>query len=153
MKIEPLQHGLRACAAVALGLLLCTHARAQVTIDRAWARATVPNQTATGAFMRMTVHKDVLLTSARSPLAGMVELHEMKMDNGIMRMRPAGELPLKAGQTVELKSGGYHLMIMDLKQQLKAGEVVPVTLEFRAADGSISKIEVKAIAGFNPPAQ
>ena len=102
--------------------------------------------------MRLTAQKDVRLTGVRSPLAGVVEVHEMKIDNGIMRMRPAGELPLKAGQSIELKSGGYHLMMMDLKQQLKAGEIVPLTLEFKVPDGSVSKVEVKAIAAFTQPA-
>jgi len=135
-----------------LCLGLWSSAQTQVTVDRAWVRATVPNQTATGAFMRLTADKDVQLTSVRSPVAGLAEVHEMTMDNGIMKMRPAGELQLKAGQSVELKSGGYHLMMLDLKQQLKKGETVPLTLEFKAADGSISKVQVKAIAGTTPPA-
>jgi copper(I)-binding protein len=138
---------------LATGLGLLSSAQAQVTIERAWVRATVPNQTASGAFMGLTAQKDVRLTGASSSLAGLVEVHEMKMDNGIMRMRPAGDLPLKAGQSIELKSGGYHLMMMDLKRQLKTGETVPLTLEFKAPDGSVSKVEVKAIAGFAPPPQ
>jgi len=141
------------CFALLMGVGLWTSAWAQVTIDRAWARATVPNQTATGAFMRVTAQKDVQLTGGRSPVAQVVEVHEMKMDNDVMRMRPAGNLRLKAGQSIELKSGGYHLMMMGLKQPLKAGDSVPLTLEFKAADGSVSKVDVKAIAGFTPPAQ
>ncbi len=127
-------------------------AQAQVTVDRAWARTTVPQQMSSGAFMRITAQKDVRLTGVHSPLAGVVEVHEMKMDNGIMRMRPAGELPIKAGQSIELKSGGYHLMMMDLKQQLKAGEIVPLTLEFKAPDGSVSTVDIKAVAAFTQPA-
>jgi copper(I)-binding protein len=79
-------------------------------------------------------------------------VHEMKIDNGIMRMRPAGELTLKAGQSLELKSGGYHLMLMDLKRQLKAGETVPLTLKFKAPDGSVSEVAVKAVAALTQPA-
>jgi copper(I)-binding protein len=138
--------------AFSLCLGLGSSAFAQVTIDRAWVRATVPNQSATGAFLRMTAAKDVELLSVRSPVAGLAEVHEMTMDNGIMKMRAVGRLQLKAGQTVELKSGGYHLMILELKQQIKPGETVPLTLEFKAADASISKVEVKAIASFAPPA-
>jgi periplasmic copper chaperone A len=136
-------------ALVSLGLW--SSAQAQVTVERAWARTTVPNQTSSGAFMRITAQQDVRLMAVRSPVAGVVEVHEMKIDNGIMRMRPAGDLPIKAGQSIELKSGGYHLMMMDLKQQLKAGEIVPLTLEFKASDGSISKVEVKAVAAFTQP--
>ncbi len=102
--------------------------------------------------MRITADKDVQLTGVRSPVAGLAEVHEMTMDNGIMRMRAVGNLQLKAGQPVELKSGGYHLMMLELKQQIKPGETVPLTLEFKAADASISKVEVKAIASFSPPA-
>ena len=140
-----------AWVAFSLCLGLGSSAYAQVTVDRAWVRATVPVQGATGAFMRITADKDVQLTGVRSPVAGFVEVHEMTMDNGIMKMRAVGNLQLKAGQSVELKSGGYHLMMLELKQQIKQGETVPLTLEFRAADASISKVEVKAIASFFPP--
>ena len=151
-KIETLERRTRAWAALVVGLGLWSSAQAQVTVDRAWARATVPNQASSGAFMRITAQKDVRLTGARSPVASVVEVHEMKMDKDIMRMRPAGELPIKAGQSLELKSGGYHLMMMGLKKQLKTGDAVPLTLEFKAADGSVSKVEVKAVAAFTAPA-
>jgi copper(I)-binding protein len=100
----------------------------------------------------MTADKDVQLTSVRSSVAGLAEVHEMTLDNGVMKMRAVGNLQLKAGQSVELKSGGYHLMMLELKQQIKPGETVPLTLEFKAADASISKAEVKAIASVFPPA-
>lgn len=153
MKIEILNRQAAIWGALVVGMGLWTGAQAQVTVDRAWVRATVPNQTASGAFMRVTAQKDVRLTGARSPVAGLVEVHEMTMDNGIMRMRPAGDLQLRAGQSIELKSGGYHLMMMDLKRQLKTGETVPLTLEFKAEDGRVSKVEVKAIAAFTQPPQ
>jgi copper(I)-binding protein len=137
-------------ALICLGLW--SSAQAQVIVERAWARTTVPNQASSGAFMRITAQRDVRLTGARSPVAGVVELHEMKIDDGIMRMRPVTELLLKAGQSIELKSGGYHLMMMDLKRQLQAGEIVPLTLEFKAPDGSVSKVEVKAVAALTQPA-
>ena len=73
----------RLWAVVVLGLVCWSSAQAQVTVDRAWARTTVPNQTTTGAFMRITAQKDVRLTAVRSPVADMVEVHEMKMDKGI----------------------------------------------------------------------
>ena len=136
---------------LALGLALPAHA--QATVEAAWARATVPNQSATGAFMRLTAQKDVVLTRVSSPMAGIVEVHEMSMDNGIMRMRAADRVALKAGQTIELKSGGLHIMMMDLKQQIKAGESVPLTLLFKGADGTVSKVETQAVAGFAPPAR
>ncbi len=75
----------------------------------------------------------------------------MKIDDGIVRMRPAGELSIKAGQSIEFKSGGYHLMMTDLKRQLKAGDEVALTLEFKAPDGSVSQVAVKAVAALAPP--
>ena len=92
--------------AVCLALGLAAPLGAQtVEVSGLWARATVPNQSATGAFMRLTTQKDVVLTGASSPVAGIVEVHEMWLDQGIMRMRAADRLALKAGQTIELKSG------------------------------------------------
>jgi periplasmic copper chaperone A len=95
----------------------------------------------------------VQLTGARSPVAGIVEVHDMKMEGDIMKMRPAGPLQLKTGQSVELKSGGLHIMMMALKQQLRAGDAVPLTQEFKRPDGSVSKVQVQAVASFTPPTQ
>ena len=139
------------CLAALLAAGLASAVHAQVTVDGAWARATVPNQSATGAFIRLTAQKDVVLTGASSPVAGIVEVHEMWLDQGIMRMRAVDRVTLKAGQTIELKSGGLHIMMMDLKQQIKAGERVPLTLSFKAADGTLSTVETNATAGFAPP--
>lgn len=140
-------------ATLLLSVGLVSRVHGQVTIDGAWARATVPNQSGTGAFMRLTAQKDVVLTGASSPVAGIVEVHEMWMDKGIMRMRAADRVPLKAGQMLELKSGGLHIMMMDLKQQIKAGDSVPLTLSFTATDGTVSTVQTKAVAGFAPPAR
>ena len=123
--------------------LLALPAAAQVTVTDPWIRGTVPQQMATGAFMQLKSAKDVKLVEARSPIAGVVEIHEMKLENNVMRMRAVPELDLPAGRTVELKPGGYHVMLMDLKQQMKEGEVVPVTLVVESA-GKRETIEVKA---------
>jgi copper(I)-binding protein len=108
-------------------------------------RATVAQQKATGAFMQITSAQDARLVEAKSPVAGVVEIHEMAMEKDVMRMRalPNG-LDLPAGKTVELKSGGYHVMLMDLKQQMKEGETVPMTLVVEGKDKKRSTIEVKA---------
>jgi len=138
-----------AAALLILGAASAVHA--QVRVDGAWARATVPSQSATGAFMRLTADKEVVLTGVSSPVARVVEVHEMSMDKDIMRMRAVDQLPLKAGQTNELKSGGLHIMMMGLKKQIKVGEVVPLTLSFKAADGRVSTVEANAMASFAPP--
>lgn len=134
--------------ALTAGLVLGTSAlsaHAQVTVKDAWVRGTVAQQKASGLFATLVSAQGGTLVSASSPVAGVVEVHEMKMDGSTMRMRAMTEgLPLPAGQPVELKPGGYHLMMMDLKQALKAGDTVPVTLVVKRADGSTETVEVQA---------
>ena len=139
-------------AACAAGVtLLSTAALAQVTVKDAWVRATVAQQKATGAFMQLQSAQDAKLVSAQSPVAGVVEVHEMAMDGGVMKMRAVPSLALPAGKAVDLKPGGYHVMLMDLKGQVKDGDTVPVTLVIEGPDGKRQNIEVKAPArGMNP---
>ena len=112
-------------------LSLAAAAHAQVTLTDPWVRVTVPQQKATGLFMHIDATQDVRLVSGQSPVAGVVEIHEMVMDGDVMKMRhmPAG-LEIAKGRTMSLKPGGYHVMLMDLKQQIKGGDTVPVTLTF-----------------------
>jgi len=122
-----------------------------VAVTDAWVRATVQGQKATGAFMKITAKDQAKLVTASSPAAGLVEIHEMKMDKDVMKMAalPSG-LELPAGKTVELKPGGYHVMLMDLKAPLAADSTVPVTLTFQDAKGNKTtqelKLPVKAMA-------
>lgn len=121
-------------------------ALAQVTIKDAWIRATVAQQTATGAFMQLTSPADAKLVEVKSPVAGIVEIHEMKMENNVMRMRAVTGLDLPAGKVVELKPGGYHVMLMDLKGQVKEGDSVPLTLVFEGKDKKRETVELKVAA-------
>jgi copper(I)-binding protein len=131
-----------AAAALAVGAL---SAQAQTTVVDPWVRGTVPQQKASGLFAVITSVQGGKLVAGSSPVAGVVEIHEMSMEGSTMKMRQvAGGLPLPAGQAVELKPGGYHVMLMDLKQQLKAGDTVPVTLVVEGADGKRQNIEVQA---------
>ncbi|MFZ9233829.1 MAG: copper chaperone PCu(A)C [Hylemonella sp.] len=115
-----------------------------VEIKDAWARATVPGQKASGAFMKITAKEDAQLVGLSSPVAGVVELHEMKMEADVMRMRAvAGGLSLPAGKTLELKPGGYHVMLMDLKVTLTTDGTVPLTLVFKNAKGEQTRQEIK----------
>ena len=118
---------------------------AQVTVKDPWVRATVPAMKATGAFMQITSAQDARLVEVKSPAAGIIEIHEMAMEKDVMKMRalPNG-LELPAGKAVELKPGGYHVMLMDLKQQMKDGDTVPVTLVIEGKDKKRSTIEIKA---------
>jgi copper(I)-binding protein len=125
---------------------LFSQAQAQVTVKDAWVRATVAQQKATGAFMQLQSSQDAKLISAQSPVAGVVEVHEMAMDGGVMKMRAVPSLALPAGKAVDLKPGGYHVMLMDLKGQVKDGDTVPVTLVVEGKDGKRQNIEIKASA-------
>lgn len=119
-------------------------AQAQTTASDPWVRATVPQQMATGLFVTLTSAKGGRLVAASSPVAGVVEIHEMRMDGNTMRMRAVEALELPAGKAVQLKPGGYHVMLMALKQQMKAGDTVPVTLVVEGADKKRENVEVKA---------
>lgn len=136
----------RAASIVTLGLaglLASAQAMAQVDVSDAWVRGTVPAQTASGAFMTIHAHEAAKLVGVSSP-AATAELHEMKMDtNNVMRMRQVPSLDLPKMQDVQLKPGGYHVMLMGLKQQLKAGDSVPITLKFEQG-GKVIEQTVKA---------
>ncbi len=119
-------------------------AQAQTTVKDAWVRGTVAQQQATGMFAQITSSSGGRLVSASSPVAGVVEIHEMKMDGDVMKMKASPGLDLPAGKTVELKPGGYHVMMMDLKRQLKAGETVALTLVIEGADRKRETLEVQA---------
>lgn len=124
--------------------LLAGNAFAQVDVAEPWVRGTVAAQKATGAFMKLTAARGGRLVGASSPVAGVVEIHEMKMENDVMKMRAITGLDLPAGRAVELKPGGYHVMLMDLKQPLKDGDTVPITLVVEDQDNKRQSIEVKA---------
>ena len=130
--------------AIALFALFAFSAQAQTTVKDPWVRGTVANQKATGMFAQLMSAGGGKLVAVSSPLAGIVEIHEMAMDGNVMKMRAVPGLDLPAGKTVELKPGGYHVMLMDLKKELKAGDTVPLTLVVEGADKKRETIEVKA---------
>ena len=115
-------------ALLALAALFPLLAQAQVSISEPWVRATTSQQKATGAFMKLEASRPMALVGARSPVAGVVEVHEMATETGVMKMRAIPKLALPAGKVTELRPGSYHIMLMDLKAPLTAGEKVAVTL-------------------------
>ena len=155
-----MKHSTRAVLFGSIGLALggglatsVVHAQ-EVTIKEPWVRGTVRGQKATGAFMQLTATEAASLVSVESPVAGSVQIHEMKMENDVMKMRAIAKLDLPAGKAVELKPGGYHMMLMDLKQPLKKGEAVPIRLRFEGKDKTFKTIEIKAQVrelGASPP--
>lgn len=135
---------LRHLAHAALLAAVCASTWAQTTVKEPWVRGTVAQQKASGAFMQITSATGGKVISVASPVAGVAEIHEMAMAGDMMKMRAVSALELPAGKTVELKPGGYHVMLMDLKSQLKAGDTVPLTLVIEGKDGKRETLELKA---------
>lgn len=119
---------------IAVALLAALAAQAQTSIKDAWVRGTVAGQKATGMFAQVDSKSGGKLVAASSPVAGVVEIHEMAMDGTTMKMRAVPSLDLPAGKVVDLKPGGYHVMLMDLKRPLKAGERVTLELRIETKD-------------------
>jgi len=147
----------RLLALAAAGLLsTAALAQSRLQANDAWIRATVPAQKATGAFMQLKAAKAGRLVAAASPAAGRVEIHQMEMQGQTMRMHAVDGIDLPAGQAVNLVSGGYHIMLLDLKRQLKEGEQVPLTLTVQGADGKRDSVNlsvpVKALTHSAQPA-
>ncbi len=115
-----------------------------VEVGQAWIRATVQGQPSTGAFMQLKAKEATTLVAVSSPVAGVAEIHEMKMDGDIMRMRHLSQgLPLPAGKSVALAPGGFHIMLMNLKTSLPKDTTVPLTLTFRDAKGQEQRQELQ----------
>jgi copper(I)-binding protein len=132
-------------AVFGLSLLgLAFQVSAQTRVDDAWVRATVPAQSASGAFMTVTADSDSKLLSVASPVAKDVQIHEMTMKNEVMSMGPVKSVDLPAGKAVSFDPNGYHIMLMGLTGQLKEGESVPLTLTVEDAKGERQTIEVQA---------
>ncbi|MFJ3429204.1 MULTISPECIES: copper chaperone PCu(A)C [Pseudomonas] len=127
-----------------LGMSL--HVSAQTVVDDAWVRATVAGQPSTGAFMHITSSTDSKLVEVRSPVARTVQIHESKMQNDVMSMQPVAAVALPAGKSVAIEPEGYHVMLIDLMNQVKAGDQVPLTLIVEDSKGVKELIEVKAEA-------
>ncbi|MFL6635114.1 MAG: copper chaperone PCu(A)C [Massilia sp.] len=128
---------------LAAASLITTAAFAQVTVGDPWIRATVPAQKTAGAFMQLRSAKATRLVDVQSPVAGRAEVHQMAMEGQTMRMQKVDGIDLPAGQSVNLSSGGYHVMLFDLKQQLKEGGQVPLTLTFVGADKKRENVTVQ----------
>lgn len=143
---------------LAAGLLASLSPFAQAagptTVVDPWVRPALAGQGATGGYLKLTAPQALKLVGARSPVAGVVEVHEMKLDKGVMTMRALPFLALPAGQEVVLKPGGHHLMLMQLKQPLKAGETVPITLLLEDAAGRRQEQAIQAaVRGAAPAAE
>jgi periplasmic copper chaperone A len=133
-----------AFAVLFAAVLASEAALGQVTVSEAWVRGTVAGQKVTGAFMKLAPADDATLVSASSPIASSVEIHEMKHEGGVMKMRAVDRLPLAKGRVVALEPGGYHVMLVGLTKAVNAGDDVPIALTFEDRQGKRSVVEVVA---------
>jgi copper(I)-binding protein len=139
-----MKHKLWMAAALSLGMASAFAQSGPVDVSDAWARGTVPGQSATGVFMTLQAHQATTLVGVSTPAAANAEVHEMKLEGTLMKMRalPNG-LPLPANQPVQLKPGGYHIMLTDLKAPLRKGDNVALTLRFETADHKKTEQQVQ----------
>jgi copper(I)-binding protein len=119
-------------------------AHAQVTVSNAWVRATVAQQTATGAYMEIRSTQTLQLVGVRTPLTPVAQVHQMSMANGVMRMAEVASVEVGPTQPLELKPAGYHVMLMDLKQAVQPGQQILLTLVFSRPSGPELEVLVKA---------
>jgi copper(I)-binding protein len=119
---------------------------AQISIENAWVRATVPGQKATGAFMTIASEKPVQLVRAASSAVKKVEVHEMTIVDGVMKMREVSAIDVTPGKVTELKPGSFHIMLMNLESPIASGSTVPLTLTFRDAAGKEEMVKIDAAA-------
>ena len=146
--------GRTAAAALAAVLLICGPALAHefklgdLEIDHPWSRATPPGAKVAGGYFTVTNHGGVpdRLVSVTSDISAKAEVHEMAVKDGVMTMRPVeGGVEIPAGGKIELKPGGYHLMLMGLKHPAKDGESFPATLTFEKAGSVTVEFQVEGM--------
>ena len=139
---------------VAAGLLVSVPAFGQaggIRAEQPWARATAPQQKVGGAYVTLTSPVDERLMGASSPAAGRVEVHEMTTEGGVMRMREQADgVALPAGKAIAFAPGSYHIMLLDLKKPLVAGQVIAVQLRFQHAAPMDLEVKVAPIGAQGP---
>ncbi|MDH3288907.1 MAG: copper chaperone PCu(A)C [Betaproteobacteria bacterium] len=134
----------RQCIMLAIGLAFASSAGAQVAVDEAWVRATAPGQPVAGAYLKIKSSQAAALVAVHTPVTARAEIHEIKMEGGVMKMRAVARIELPAGKTVELKPGGYHLMLMNITTPLRPRETVPITLVIEGPDKKRTEVEISA---------
>ncbi len=132
---------------ILLAWLLAGSAQAAdlIQVKDPWTRATVPGQKVGGVYMKLIAREPLRLTGVRTKMAETAELHQMKMEEGMMRMRPLQFLDLPARKTVMLAPGGNHIMLFDLKQSLVAGQKIRLELVVQDASKRERRVVVEAI--------
>ena len=137
------------CGAALLLILLSGAVQAQaaelVKVREPWAKATVPGQKVGGVYMEFVAREDLRLTGVRTAAAETAEVHQMKMENGMMRMRAVPSLELPAGKSIRLEPGGYHIMLFDLKRSLVSGQKLKLELSLEDIRGRRHRVPVEVL--------
>ena len=124
---------------------------AALAVTEAWSRASTPAAQTGAMYVTVTTGQPDRLTGATTPVASMAEIHQSRMRAGVMEMRPVPDgLPVTPGTPIHMTPGGYHIMLMGLKQPLKQGDHVPLTLTFQHA-GAVTVQAVVAGPGASAP--
>jgi copper(I)-binding protein len=135
----------RASMVCTLALLVAHAAAAQtVAVSNAWVRTPAPSQKNAAVYMDLKSEASAALVAAGSPLAERAELHSVSVEAGVMRMRPLARVELAAGKTVRLQPSGAHVMLVDLKRPLKAGDKVPLVLSVQSSGTSLTTLQIEA---------
>ena len=142
--LRPIVRAAVLVAAMGATLAATAPAFAQVQVDTPWVRAAVPGQLSTGAFLDIRSEKKATIVKVESAIAGVTEMHTMEMKGNLMTMRAIDRLELPAGQRVRLAPGGHHIMLMDLKQPPKNGEIVPIKVTIEYEDKKQETVLVSA---------
>ena len=125
-------------------LLACSKQAPEINITDNWVRATAEGQDVGAAYMTITSASDTSLVKVESSASDSIEIHSMRMENGIMKMRMLEQLDLKAKTPNKLAPGGFHLMLFDLKNPLKAGETVSFSLHFKNEAGKETLVTISS---------
>jgi copper(I)-binding protein len=136
---------------LALAALAQAQPAAPLKVEAPWLRPSVQGQATTGAYMTLTASEPLTLLGASTPAAGSVELHQMRMEGDVMRMRPVETLALAPGHPVRLAPGGYHFMLMQPKTPFRTGTRIPLTLRFRDGKGAVRTIDVSVPVAISAP--
>jgi periplasmic copper chaperone A len=139
---------LRLCALALLSLTIGPGRAADIDVTGAWAKATLPGQKVAGVYMEIRSDRTARLVGVESPAAGSAEVHEMRNQDGVMRMRHVEALDLPAGKVVKLAPGGNHVMLFEIRQPLKPGDKVKLTLKVERG-GKREDVQVEAVV--KPP--
>lgn len=130
---------------LALAFTHLAHAAENVSVKDAWVRLPPPGAKIVGAYLTLEAKQHMTLSGAKSPAAGSVELHTMSMHDGVMQMRQIHNIALEPGKPFKLEPGGLHLMLIDLKQALKAGDIVQIDLQLSPRKGKRETLRVPAV--------